>query len=371
MVFPLQTVLRVALPVPLPRLFDYLPPDGPEPDASWIGRRLRVPFGRGEKIGLVAEVGPSSADAPELRQALQLLDSEPLLHGELLETLRFCARYYHAPLGEVLASAVPVALRDGQPPPETAAHAWRLSEAGQAALGSLRGHGKPRRLLEKLRAGGISEDSLERDFEGWRVAVRSLHKRGLIERIVVTASDVPALEQAGPALNSAQAASLQTLRDGHGFRALLLEGVTGSGKTEVYLQAIRDCLAAGKQALILVPEIGLTPQTLQRFRSRLGVPVLALHSGLASTAMALVPFAFLRAPALRAHIRASRRCGRPRRWRRASRLRFHRRLRGSRRRASDTSRQIRAPRDRRGRRATGHSRTAPTTRTRQHRRTLL
>ena len=95
--------------------------------------------------------------------------------------------------------------------------------------------------------------------------------------------DVPALgpDGAAPTLNSAQAEALRQLREGQDFRAVLLEGVTGSGKTEVYLQAIRDCLAAGRQALILVPEIGLTPQTLSRFRSRLGVPVLALHSGLA------------------------------------------------------------------------------------------
>ena len=281
MVFSLPTVVRVALPLPLPRLFDYLPPTGSRPDSSWVGRRVRVPFGRGEQVGLVVEVGPPAADAPELKAVIDLLDAAPLLGGELLETLRFCARYYHAPLGEVLASAVPVALRDGQPPPETAAYAWRLTSAGEASLSSLRGHGKPRRLLERLRAGAASEDGLEQDFEGWRVAARSLRERGLVERIVAAAAAVAPAQAPGPSLNSAQSASLESLRSGSGYRALLLEGVTGSGKTEVYLQAIRDCLAAGRQALILVPEIGLTPQTLQRFRSRLGVPVLALHSGLA------------------------------------------------------------------------------------------
>jgi len=281
MLLPAPTALRVALPVPLPRLFDYLPPDGLLPDRSWIGRRVRVPFGRSEQVGLVVDVGPPAIDAPELKRVHALLDEHALLGGELLDTLRFCARYYHAPLGEVLTTALPVALRDGQPLPDTCAHAWTLTPAAQAAMASPRGHGKPRRLLERLLAGPVSEDTLELSFDDWRVAARALHKRGLIERIELPSVLDLADDSRAPTLNSAQQAALETLREGRGFRALLLEGVTGSGKTEVYLQAIRDCLAAGKQALILVPEIGLTPQTLQRFRSRLGLPVLALHSGLA------------------------------------------------------------------------------------------
>jgi primosomal protein N' (replication factor Y) len=282
MLLTAPTALRVALPVPLPRLFDYLPPIGLAPDRSWIGRRVRVPFGRSEHVGLVVEIGLPAADAPALKNAHALLDSAALLGGELLDTLRFCARYYHAPLGEVLAMALPVSLRDGKDLPDTCAHAWTLTAQAEAALATMRGHGKPRRLLERLRAGPVSEDALEQDFDGWRVATRALHKRGLVERIELHAATVTDADDAhAPTLNSAQQAALQALHDGEGFRALLLEGVTGSGKTEVYLQAIRACLAAGKQALILVPEIGLTPQTLQRFRSRLGIPVLALHSGLA------------------------------------------------------------------------------------------
>src|SRR6188768_598022 len=100
-------VVRVALPVPLPTLFDYLPPDGLSPTPDWIGRRLRVPFGRGERVGVVMEVG-APATAPEsLRAATELLDPAPLLGAELMETLAFCARYYHAPPGEVLATALP------------------------------------------------------------------------------------------------------------------------------------------------------------------------------------------------------------------------------------------------------------------------
>ena len=281
MSLPPATVLRVALPVPLPRLFDYLPPAGAEANADWIGCRVRVPFGRGVQVGVVLAAGPAQAARESLKAVIERLDEAALLPGELLATLAFCARYYHAPPGEVLATALPVALRDGQPLPETAAYGWQLTAAGREALAGRPGQGRPRRLLERLAAGPCPEDGLE-DFEGWRVAARALARQGKAERLAWPAERVPAAgEVPGPALNPAQRAALEVLREDNGFRTILLEGVTGSGKTEVYLQAVLDCLAAGRQALVLVPEIGLTPQTLKRFRARLGVPVLALHSGLA------------------------------------------------------------------------------------------
>ena len=281
MSLPPATVLRVALPVPLPRLFDYLPPAGAEANADWIGCRVRVPFGRGVQVGVVLAAGPAQAARESLKAVIERLDEAALLPGELLATLAFCARYYHAPPGEVLATALPVALRDGQPLPETAAYGWQLTAAGREALAGRPGQGRPRRLLERLAAGPCPEDGLE-DFEGWRVAARALARQGKAERLAWPAERVPAAgEVPGPALNPAQRAALEVLREDNGFRTILLEGVTGSGKTEVYLQAVLDCLAAGRQALVLVPEIGLTPQTLQRFRARHGVPVLALHSGLA------------------------------------------------------------------------------------------
>ncbi|MEO8161886.1 MAG: DEAD/DEAH box helicase, partial [Arenimonas sp.] len=273
-------VVRVALPVPLPTLFDYLPPEGLSPTPDWIGRRLRVPFGRGERVGVVLELGAPAAAPQALRAATAVLDASPLLGPELLETLAFCARYYHAPPGEVLATALPAALREGQPLPETTAAGWRLTEAGQQAL-ARPGRGRPRALLERLATAPASELELELEFESWRGAARILLARGQAERLALPPRTTPTVDTSAPVPTAAQAEALAALRAGSGFRALLLEGVTGSGKTEVYLQAIRDCVEAGKQALVLVPEIGLTPQTLQRFRSRLGLPVWELHSGLA------------------------------------------------------------------------------------------
>jgi len=278
--FATETVLRVALPVPVPRLFDYLPPDGLGVGTDWLGCRVRVPFGHSEKIGVVVETGPTDPQAPELRRVIDRLDAFALLEGELLASLRWTARYYHAPLGEVLATALPTALRSGQPLPETNVHAWTLTPEGHAGLEKLRRNTGTRRLAERLQELPVSEDQLDASFDDWRSAARALAKRGLVERIAVPASMISGQAQPGPLLNAPQQAAVDALRSGEGFRVQLLEGVTGSGKTEVYLHAIRDCLAAGQQALVLVPEIGLTPQTLARFRARLGVPVHALHSGL-------------------------------------------------------------------------------------------
>ena len=297
-----STVLRVALPVPLPRLFDYLPPPGVEAASVEAGRRILVPFGNRELCGMVVGHGIAGIGVEagiQIKPALALPDPAPLLQGELLASLRWLAGYLHAPLGEVLATALPAVLRRGEPLPETTHYGWRLSEAGRTALPAMRA-GKPKTLamlLDDLR----DEDGLDAESPGWRTPMRALRERGLVERLTLDrktklGSESPFLRKGdsdpnfartrgeGNArafpLNDEQRNAADAIRAGSGFAPFLLDGVTGSGKTEVYLDAIGDCLARGRQALVLVPEIGLTPQTLARFRTRLGVPVHALHSGL-------------------------------------------------------------------------------------------
>ena len=270
-----SAVWQVALPLPMPRLFDYAPAaDGPA-----VGCRVRVPFGPRELVGIVAGLGPTAAAAPEVRAAIALLDPRPLFHGELLASLRWLQRYTHASLGEVFDTALPAALRRGEPLPDTQAWAWQLTGSGQAALARMR-PGAPRRLCDRLAAGACDEAGLDDASPGWRAAARILVQRGFIERVAQTVGATPRLAD-GPEPNDEQRQAIEAVRAvSAGFAPLLLDGVTGSGKTEVYLHAIADCLARGRQALVLVPEIGLTPQMLARFRARLGVPVHALHSGL-------------------------------------------------------------------------------------------
>ena len=276
-------ILRVALPVPLPRLFDYLPPPGLEASAVAVGARLRVPFGQREVCGLVVGHGLAEPGV-ELRAALAAPDGAPLLQGELLASLRWLAAYLHAPLGEVLAAALPAALRRGEPLPDITRHGWVLNEAGRTALAAMRA-GKPKALAGLL-VDVRDEDGLDATSPGWRTPLRALRERGLVERVAETGSGSLS-RGSGPdpvpsafSPNTEQQVAIDAIRSAEGFAPFLLDGVTGSGKTEVYLQAIADCLARGRQALVLVPEIGLTPQALARFRARLGVPVHALHSGL-------------------------------------------------------------------------------------------
>jgi len=297
------SVLRVVLPVPLPQAFDYLPPDGMTVDASLTGCRVRVPFGPRELIGMIDGIGTRDPAAPGCDQrppkpVLALLDHEPLLAGELLDTLRWTARYYHAPLGEVIATALPANLRGGDPLPDTCAFGWTLTEAGRTGLAGLRKHTATRRLAERIAAIAIDEDTLDNDFEAWRNAARALHKRGYAERVALPPLHGNASPQIGHALNPSQRIAADAAISALGtFRPVLLDGVTGSGKTEVYLEAIAECLARNRQALVLVPEIGLTAQTLRRFRARLGVPVYALHSGLSDGERARAWTAMLRGEA--------------------------------------------------------------------------
>ena len=281
-----DAVLKVALPLPLPRLFDYLPADGAAADADAIGRRVRVAFGNRGMCGVVAAIGPAEAAHADALKPVEWLEPEPLFSGELLASLRWLARYLHAPLGEVLATALPAALRRGEPLPDTHAWGWCLTEAGATALPAMR-IGRPRALAQWLASGSRDEAALDALQSGWRTAMRALLHRGLVERVALTFPS-PALRASSPtireekafALNAEQQAAADAIRAAGGFAAFLLDGVTGSGKTEVYLDAISACLARGRQALVLVPEIGLTPQLLARFRARLGMPVHALHSGL-------------------------------------------------------------------------------------------
>lgn len=282
----LVPTVRVALPLPLPQLFDYQAPEGPAPETI-AGCRIRVPFGPRERVGVVVDAGRVASDAP-LRQALEWLDPAPLLHGELWDSLQWLARYTHAPLGEVVATALPGPLRHGEPLPDTHRWGWQLTARGQQQRSALRAGSRPRQLAELLAAAIVDEDVIAARMEDWRAAARSLARRELAERVAIDVAPVQAHPLPGPALNADQAAAVEAITATQGFVPFLLDGVTGSGKTEVYLQAISHCLAQGRQALVLVPEIGLTPQTLARFRGRLGIAVHALHSGLTDNERARV-----------------------------------------------------------------------------------
>jgi primosomal protein N' (replication factor Y) len=277
------SVLRVAVPSPLRRLFDYLAPDTP----CQPGVRVRVPFGKREAVGIVVEVATTSEFAPErLKRALEILDEKPLLDEELLALLRWAADYYHHPAGEVYATALPVVLRHGKPAMSRNLRRYRLTAAGmEVDPETLTRAPRQATLLRFLyaRPEGVNQEILSECLGEWQGAAQKLLEKGWIET-----EDRPCLTTmnrkiASPhPLNLHQKAAGEAVvgKLGH-FAPFLLEGVTGSGKTEVYLSVIEAALDRGEQALVLVPEIGLTPQLLERFTSRFRVPIAVLHSGLA------------------------------------------------------------------------------------------
>lgn len=281
---PAPATWRIALSVPLPRLFDYRPADGASTPAA--GCRVKVPFGSRSLVGFYVEAGTAAPEGPELRTAEAVLDEVPLFDPPLWQALGWAAGYWQRPLGEVLATALPVALRQGEPLPDTRTAFWHLTEAGGTALAGLRRGSRPRALADYLAQGERDEAALAASIgPGWRDALRRLEARGLAASTLrVPSREAHAPARAAPELSPEQAEATAAIDALAGrFAVALLEGVTGSGKTEVYLAAIEACLARGRQALVLVPEIGLTPQAIRRYGERLPVPVLTLHSGLSET----------------------------------------------------------------------------------------
>ncbi len=277
-------VAHVALPVPLPRTFDYMLPPGTSVSA---GCRVRVPFGNQQRVGIVVAVGDTS-DLPlaDLKSILEVLDSEPVFSPSVWRLLMWAADYYHHPVGDVLFHALPGLLRQGKPASGAPLWYWFATEQGMAVdINSLKRSAKQQQALAALRQGKIWRHQVA-ELEFNDAALQALRKKGLCE----LASETPALrdwrdgyEVAGDRLrlNTEQATAVGAIHSASdAFSAWLLAGITGSGKTEVYLSVLENVLAQGKQALVMVPEIGLTPQTIARFRQRFNAPVEVLHSGL-------------------------------------------------------------------------------------------
>ncbi len=277
------TIARVALPVPLDKRFDYLVPESLNPV---IGGRVSVPFGRQTLTGIVTELTHQS-DFPlsQLKSLHSVIDNQALWPEKLYRLLHWCSQYYHYPLGDTLANALPSALRKGKPAQLTASKEWRLTDLGREQL--MLGFGralKQAQVMHFLQYGPVSHQTiLDEGISSSRL--KTLLDKGWIEvneqtpQVLPWPSEVEAKVDK-PKLNPEQAIAIATVNSQPGFGCYLLQGVTGSGKTEVYLNLIKPVLEQGKQALVLVPEIGLTPQTIQRFRHRFTVPVVVIHSGL-------------------------------------------------------------------------------------------
>lgn len=284
-----MNIVRVALAVPLPRFFDYLYP----PDLTLIvGGRVLVPFGSQKRVGIVVDLPVSSDVAKEkLKPIIDVLDADSLFNSTTWDWLAWSANYYRAALGDVLFQALPVKLRNGENAVKNDRTFWRITDLGKQALesGELKRAKKQIEALNLLLTQDLEKGNNEISSAVWS----ALKGKDYVEEIIVPTEQKSWQQALGDnplvnldnrlTLNKQQALAFSQLLFQEGFNVWLLEGVTGSGKTEIYLQYIEEVLKKGKQVLVLVPEIGLTPQTVRRFQARFNVEIDVLHSNLNDT----------------------------------------------------------------------------------------
>ena len=301
------TILKVAIDTPLRQAFDYLPPlEGPLPAP---GTRVLAPFGRRQLVGvIVSHETQSGLDIAKLKPISKPIDPVPTFDADLLKLLMWAADYYHHPIGEAVATALPRLAREGAPLRETVEW-WAHTPAGSAAwsTGEPRRAPRQRELLQALApadgrpTAAVDAATLNARLPGWRDAAKPLLARGWITchedlaplaepadgSMESAAEATSTVAAAVPAPNAAQRSALDALEaaDDGRYHGWLLHGVTGSGKTEVYLRLAERHLARDRSVLVLVPEIGLTPQLVGRFAARFPrTPLAVLHSGLTDTA---------------------------------------------------------------------------------------
>ena len=279
--------VRVAVPVMLYDCFDYSLTTEQYHQAE-VGARVAISFGRQNLVGIIVEkIAPETPLETrfKLKSILELLDQHTILDEQILQLLRWSAQYYQFPIGEVMQAALPTALRQGKPY-ELLERRWRVVD--------FTGEDKTRRVSKQQQAfqllqqhvTGVSENYLH--LEGVENStLKTLEKKALVEsffapqdvmRLPVQLAQSPLVPNA-----EQQDAIDKVIAAQQNYRAFLLDGLTGSGKTEVYLHIMHEVLKQGKQVLVLVPEIGLTPQTIQRFQSRFNCHISLLHSGLNET----------------------------------------------------------------------------------------
>jgi primosomal protein N' (replication factor Y) len=286
---PHHRILKIAVPCPLYKTFDYRLPQSLSDHGIVAGMRVRVPFGRQRIIGIIIEEIMHSDVPPEkLKSIISVLDQHNLLSSEILKLLLWAARYYVHPLGEVLHTALPVHLRSNDDATPSLSEYWQLNkstpQSQDETLLSLKRAPRQLQIYQLLRDAedGIDADMLNAISENWRAPVNALRDKKLItQQLKPAVLHSQTISAKNIALNKEQkeaVAAIESHKNQHAVH--ILNGVTGSGKTEVYLALCQSILAAGRQVLILVPEIGLTPQLTQRFLERLNTTIVVLHSAM-------------------------------------------------------------------------------------------
>ena len=276
--------IRVAVPVYIYDCFDYTLTAEQYQQAE-VGARVLVSFGRQNLIGIIVEKLTQNTPIDprfKLKAITELLDDEAILDSKILNLLTWSAQYYQFPIGEVFQSALPTFLRQGKPY-NLLARMWKVLDLNAEAKVTRSEKQQQAYKILKLHPQGTTENIL--NLAGIETAtLKALEKKTIVECVLENQDFSPqpvTLAQMPLTANEDQKKAVQqVLKAQKKYQAFLLDGLTGSGKTEVYLQIMQEVLKQGKQVLVLVPEIGLTPQTISRFQSRFHGNIVLLHSGL-------------------------------------------------------------------------------------------
>ncbi len=280
-----MSILQIALPCPLYQLFEYLPPRSEVVQVYQPGTRFTVPFGRRRLVGVLMHIVPQASFEGTLRNAESCLDDRPILSKNLLALIDWISQYYQLPIGEVVSLALPKKLREGAVFFEQ--QQWmKTTNAATEFIATSRARVKVE-LLQYLQIAQTIEN-IALYFPSWSQHKAALLKQNLIESFSTTSIPTPNLHWQSPVtkmtafqLHLAQETAVEAIcKQQNTYAPFLLEGVTGSGKTAVYIECARYYLQKGQQVLVIVPEIGLTPQLVERFQSYLGIEIGVLHSAL-------------------------------------------------------------------------------------------
>jgi primosomal protein N' (replication factor Y) len=255
------------------------------------GIRVLVPFGNRKIVGVLVKTSDKTDVAPKkLRAIVDIIDDEPLFETALLTSLLWAADYYQHPIGAVFSAALPASLRQNTPL-YPIFDSWQITESGMAIEPSSLGRAyKQISLLELLRDKQPLTTAQCKSAGFGIQLLNQLVDKNLVKKVQLQSEKLTAFEFKQKIntnklkANAEQKSAIKKITNAlDQFRCFLLDGITGSGKTEVYMQVIEKQLRVGKQTLILVPEIGLTPQTINRFKSRFDCAVVAIHSDLTNT----------------------------------------------------------------------------------------
>ena len=274
--------IAVAVPTVLRQALEYRVDEGqPLPP---VGARVCVPYRKQLLVAVVLKhLEHASYPAEKLRPVETQLDQQPIFDPHLIQLCEFAAQYYQHPVGEVFHAALPTSLRAPAPLPDITEYAWVHTHEGKGLpQEALKRSPKQQHAHQQLLSYGEIPVNAIKALEISSTALKALEKKQLVTKQPLTTGIArQVLKEHALSPTSEQSAALNQIKH-HQFDAYVLEGATGSGKTEVYLQTISRTLNEGKQVLVLVPEIGLTPQTLARFKARFAVPIVELHSNVAN-----------------------------------------------------------------------------------------